>query len=122
MASYFLKARRWYDIGSDFYGQILLLQRLYQALTSDHFPPPSGSHYASTIGFAGLPAGPGTAHILVPNTITHKAIPQQDRVFVDEVCYKGWNVHVGDFVHLANASDTCRPIVAQVWKCWENTA
>lgn len=116
-----MKARRWYDIGSEFYGQVVLLQRLYQALTSD--TPPSGPPYASSINFAALPAGPGTALPSGSNGagvpgVTHNRIPSKDRTFLEMIHYKGWDVKVGDWLHLANPNDPCRPIVGQVWRCW----
>lgn len=45
-------------------------------------------------------------------------VSTKDRTFVDELQYKGWNVRLADWLHLANPDDPARPIVAQVFKCW----
>ncbi|KZP25998.1 hypothetical protein FIBSPDRAFT_782552, partial [Athelia psychrophila] len=126
MIRLFEKARRWHEPCSEPYGRVLLLQRLYQALTSPH--PPPGPPYSSPTNFASLRAGPGTAR---PVHATHTADPEggvpgvttfrvsnKDRTFVDEVQYKGWSVRLGDWLHLSNPDDPSRPIVAQVFKCW----
>ncbi|KIM81769.1 hypothetical protein PILCRDRAFT_821115 [Piloderma croceum F 1598] len=126
MTQLFEKARRWHEPSSESYGRILLLQRLYQALTSTN--PPPGPPYSSTTNFASLRAGPGTAR---PVHATHTADPEggvpgvttfrvsnKDRTFVDEVQYKGWTIKLADWLHLSNPDDPGRPIVAQVFKCW----
>ncbi|KAI0344044.1 hypothetical protein BDW22DRAFT_1412656 [Trametopsis cervina] len=123
IAKLFLKGRRSYPPGSEAYGKVLLLQRLYQALVSPE--PPSGPPFVSTTHFAALPAGPGTARPLhsssdtegMPN-ITSYRIPIKDRKFVDSVEYKGWTVKMADWLHLANCDDPARPIVGQVFRCW----
>ncbi|KDQ52954.1 hypothetical protein JAAARDRAFT_80856 [Jaapia argillacea MUCL 33604] len=122
MEQLFLKGRRWYDQGSDKYGHILLLQRLYQALTSSS--PPSGPPYISSTNFASLRAGPGMAKPLhstdtegVPGVTTFR-VSTKDRTFVDEVHYKGWTMRLADFLHLSNPDDPSRPIVGQIFKCF----
>lgn len=45
-------------------------------------------------------------------------VSTKDRTFVETVVYKGWTVRLGDWLHLSNADDPARPIVAQVFKCW----
>lgn len=133
MARLFEKGRRWYDLGSEHYGNILLLQRLYQSLTSTSSPP-SGPPYTTTSNFASLPAGPGTARPLHSNPnpndtssagqvhggpgVTTYRVSNKDRVWVDEVEYKGWGIRLADWLHLANPDDPSRPIVVQVFKCW----
>ncbi|EPQ61248.1 hypothetical protein GLOTRDRAFT_135767 [Gloeophyllum trabeum ATCC 11539] len=118
----FLKGRRWYEPGTEKYGHVCLLQRLYQALTSSS--PPSGPPYASSTNFASLRAGPGTARPLhssdtegVPGVTTFR-VSIKDRTFVDEVHYKGWSVRLADWLHMSNPDDPSKPIVAQVFKCW----
>ncbi|KAL5518380.1 hypothetical protein ACEPAH_62 [Sanghuangporus vaninii] len=125
MIRLFEKGRRWYDTGSDQYGDVLLLQRLYQALTSPN--PPPGPPYTSQTNFSSIRAGPGTARPAhgqgaadgdqVPGVTTFR-ISSKDRHFVDEVNYKGWSIRLADWVHLANPDDPNRPIVAQVFRCW----
>ncbi|TDL22417.1 hypothetical protein BD410DRAFT_821293 [Rickenella mellea] len=139
-ARLFEKGRRWYEMGSDQYGNILLLQRLYQAITSP--TPPTGPPFFSQTNFAALRAGPGTARPLHaapalsspanpanPNTsntaetdgvpgVTTFRVSSKDRQFVDDVWYRGHDVRLADWLHLANPDDPSRPIVAQVFKCW----
>ncbi|KAH8111512.1 hypothetical protein DFH11DRAFT_1613715 [Phellopilus nigrolimitatus] len=125
MIRLFEKGRRWYDIGSDQYGDVILLQRLYQALTSP--TPLSGPPYTSQTYFSSIRAGPGTARPVhgssatdadLVSGVTTFRISTRDRRFVDEVYYKGWTIRLADWLHLANPDDPGRPIVAQVFKCW----
>ncbi|OCH94163.1 hypothetical protein OBBRIDRAFT_748123 [Obba rivulosa] len=122
MSQLFLKARRWFEFGSDAYGNILVLQRLYHALTS--LNPPPGPPYTSTTNFASLRAGPGTAKPLhttdaegVPGVTTFR-VSTKDRTFVDEVHFKGWSVRLADWLHLSNPDDPRRPIIGQVFRCY----
>ncbi|KAH7884088.1 hypothetical protein F5I97DRAFT_1813837 [Phlebopus sp. FC_14] len=122
MARLFEKARRWHEPGTEPYGRVLLLQRLYQALTSSH--PPPGPPYRSTSNFASIRAGPGTARPLhstdtegVPGVTTFR-VSTKDRSFVDEVHFKGWSIRLADWLHLSNPDDPSRPVIGQVFKCW----
>ncbi|KAH7925669.1 hypothetical protein BV22DRAFT_416009 [Leucogyrophana mollusca] len=122
MARLFEKARRWHEPRTEPYGRVLLLQRLYQALTSPS--PPSGPPYTSATNFASIRAGPGTARPLhstdsegVPG-VTSFRVSTKDRTFVDEVNYKGWSIRLADWLHLSNPDDPSRPIIGQVFKCW----
>ncbi|KAJ2912411.1 hypothetical protein MD484_g8004, partial [Candolleomyces efflorescens] len=121
MARLFEKGRRWHEAQSEPYSRILLLQRLYQALTS---PNPPHSPYVSTTNFAGLIAGPGSVKPVhgadsegVPNVTMHRVL-SKDRQFVDELHYKGWTVKLADWVHLSNPDDPSRPIIGQIFRCW----
>lgn len=122
MARLFEKARRWHEPCTEPYGHVLLLQRLYHALTSSS--PPSGPPYTSTTNFASIRAGPGTARPLhstdsegVPGVTTFR-VSNKDRTFVEEVHYKGWSIRLADWLHLSNPDDPSRPIVGQVFKPW----
>ncbi|KIJ60553.1 hypothetical protein HYDPIDRAFT_117086 [Hydnomerulius pinastri MD-312] len=122
MSRLFEKARRWHEPCTEPYGRVLLLQRLYQALTSSS--PPPGPPYTSTTNFASIRAGPGTARPLhstdsegVPGVTTFR-VSTKDRTFVDEVHYKGWSIRLADWLHLSNPDDPSRPIIGQVFKCW----
>ncbi|KAH0838855.1 hypothetical protein J3R83DRAFT_7269 [Lanmaoa asiatica] len=123
MARLFEKGRRWYEPCSESYGRVLVLQRLYQALTSPS--PPAGPPYTSPTHFASIRAGPGTARPLhatadadgVPGITTFR-VSTKDRTFVDEVHYKGWTIRLADWLHLSNPDDPSRPIVGHVFKCW----
>ncbi|KAH9964614.1 hypothetical protein BC827DRAFT_1188416 [Russula dissimulans] len=122
IAQLFEKGRRWHEPGSDAYGHVLLLQRLYQALTSPS--PPSGPPYVSTTNFASLRAGPGTARPLHSSdserlpAVTTFRVSSKDRTFVDEVTYHGWSIKLADWLHLSNPDDPSKPIIAQVFKCY----
>ncbi|KAI0651399.1 hypothetical protein C8Q79DRAFT_32964 [Trametes meyenii] len=119
MSQLFLKARRWYEVGTEPYGNVLVLQRLYHALTS---PSPPQPPYSSVTKFAALPAGPGTAkplHGSEDNTgVTTFRVSLKDRTIIDEINYKGWTVRLADWLHLSNPDDPSRPIVGQVFKCF----
>jgi len=139
MHELFLKARRFHEAGSDAYGNVLLLQvshitscirisptvpkRFYQALTSSN--PPSGPPYKTTTNWASLPAGPGPAeHMKAAKGETSRAVTTfrvstKDRKFLEEVEYRGWKIRVGDWLHLCNPDDPSKPIVGQVFKCYQ---
>ncbi|KAI0294782.1 hypothetical protein BC826DRAFT_909647 [Russula brevipes] len=123
IAQLFEKGRRWHEPGGDAYGHVLLLQRLYQALTSPSTPP--GPPYVSTTNFAHLRAGPGTARPLHSSSdaeklpaVTTFRVSSKDRTFVDEVTYRGWSIKLADWLHLSNPDDPSKPIIAQVFKCY----
>ena len=139
MHELFLKGRRFYEAGSDAYGGILLLQvssitvctrlsltvpkRFYQALTSIN--PPSGPPYKTMTNWASLPAGPGTAKPLnsaegeTLRAVTTFRVSTKDRKFVEEVEYRGWKIRVADWLHLCNSDDPSKPIIGQVFKCYQ---
>jgi chromatin structure-remodeling complex subunit RSC1/2 len=123
MARLFEKARRFHQPTTEAYGRVLLLQRLYHALTSPS--PPTGPPYSSTTNFASLKAGPGHAKplsttIFDPDAagVTTYRVSSKDRTFVDEIFYKGWSVKLADWVHLSNPDDPSRPIIGQVFRVW----
>lgn len=139
MARLFEKGRRSHEPSTEPYGRVLLLQvscyfshifntcpiillqRLYQALTSAL--PPQGPPYSSLTHFASLLSGPGNIKLTAGSaegidTVTSDSILTKDRKFIDEVHYKGWSVKLGDWVHLSNPDDPSRPIIAQVFRCW----
>ncbi|KAI0735712.1 hypothetical protein C8Q76DRAFT_643187 [Earliella scabrosa] len=120
MAQLFLKARRWYEIGTEAYGNVLVLQRFYQALTSPNPPAPP---YSSNTKFAALPAGPGVAKAHATDgdsgsAVTTFRVSMKDKKVVDEVHYKGWTLRLADWLHLSNPDDPSRPIVGQIFKCY----
>ncbi|KAH8822762.1 hypothetical protein DL96DRAFT_1619137 [Flagelloscypha sp. PMI_526] len=121
----FDKAKKFHGQYSDAYGGVMLLQRLYNALTSSE--PPSGPPYSSTTNFASLAAGPGNVKPVfgqmegdpMAGVTSHRVIVK-DRTFVDELHYKGWTLRLADWVHLANPDDPSQPIVAQIFRLWVN--
>ena len=134
MHEFFLKGRKFYEAGSDAYGNVLFLQvgtysrvsltipkRFYQALTTS--TPPSGPPYKTTTNWASLPAGPGTAKPLnaaegeTSRAVTTFRVSTKDRKFVEEVEYRGWKIGIADWLHLCNPDDPSKPIIGQVFKC-----
>ncbi|KAK8850623.1 hypothetical protein IAR55_004542 [Kwoniella newhampshirensis] len=113
MSKLFEKGRRWFPDGSPEYGKVLILQRLYNALTAP-YPmtlPPSGIPAPSPTLFASLPAGPGNARSLHETTqelragaaeeevgfgITTFRVGTKDRVFTEEARHKGMSYRVAD--------------------------
>jgi len=100
-----------------------VVQRLYQAITSS--TPPSGPPYTSTLNFASIQAGPGTArpvHSVDSGVagVTAFRVSTKLRTFVDELHYKGWTIRLADWLHLSNPDDPSRPIIGQVFKCWKS--
>lgn len=110
MVKLFEKARR-YHSGKE-YGRVIVLQRLYNALTAPFPLEPNGIPQSSTL-FASLPAGPGNTS--VPSVTTFR-VGTKDRTFTSEARHKGMAFRVGDFVHLINPDDATRPIVGQIFK------
>ena len=98
-------------------------KRFYQALTSTN--PPSGPPYKTTSNWASLPAGPGTAKPMnaaegeTSRAVTTFRVSTKDRKFVEEVEYRGWKIRVADWLHLCNPDDPSKPIVGQVFKCYQ---
>ena len=125
MTKLFEKARRWHRDGSAQYGHVLVLQRLYNALTAP-FPlaiPPSGVPEPSSTLFASLPAGPGHARTLHETNQELRAgaaeeevgfglmtfrIGSKDRVFTDEARHKGITLRVGRSISSLWARDSTR--------------
>lgn len=126
MTRLFERARRWYLEGTTEYGHTLILQRLYNALTSSQpsvsplpIPAPSSTNFSTII------AGPGRAR---PTTdtesslaITHQKVPNKDRIGTPEVRHKGVSYRLGDYVHLIHPDDATRPIVGQVFRTFVPT-
>lgn len=127
MSKLFERARRWYLDGTKEYGHILILQRLYNALTSISPIPAYPTPKASTNCFAGIPAGPGKARAAFDSdsppglAITQGRVMTKDRSFILEARHKGIAYRVGDYVHLINPDDPARPIVGQVFKAFVPT-
>ncbi|KAL0242015.1 hypothetical protein I308_106189 [Cryptococcus tetragattii IND107] len=129
MVRLFEKARRWFHDGSEEYGRVLVLQRLYNALTSI-YPlqlPPSGIPEPSSIAFASIPAGPGNARSMHEATqelragaaeeqvgygITTFRVGTKDRVFTEEARHKGMAYRL---------DDPTRPIIGQIFKTFVPT-
>lgn len=114
MTRLFERARRYHAAGSVLYGHVLVLQRLYNALTAPYpMPLPiNGVPGPNPTLFASLPAGPGTARPLHEITqdlkagvaeaevgfgITTFRVGTKDRIFTDEARHKGMAYKTGVF-------------------------
>ncbi|KAG8964950.1 hypothetical protein FRC03_001174 [Tulasnella sp. 419] len=119
----FEKGRRWFEEGSKEYGRVLVLQRLYQALTS-HSAAVAALPNTASFNFSSIPAGPGTAkpiHSAASTSedgVTTYRIQNKERAFIDEIVFKGMTYRMGDYVHLMNPNDPSRPIIGQIFKCY----
>ncbi|CED84001.1 Chromatin remodeling complex RSC, subunit RSC1/Polybromo and related proteins [Phaffia rhodozyma] len=118
MMRLFEKGRRYYSDGTAPYGQVVLLQRYYQSLTSAN----PNLTTAST-NFSSVPGGPSPSiakniegRLNSDEAVTTFRISGKDRDFVDVAHYKGFSFSVGDFVHVMNADDPSKPICGQVFK------
>ena len=140
MSQLSLKARRWYELGTDAYGNVLTLQVCkYASITpshalnslaiSDSIKPSRLQNLrhpriAPRPRFASLPAGLGTATPLHSNEgdpatrVTTFRVSEKEKKNVDEVNYKGWTIRLADWLHLSNPDDPSRPIVAHVLRCF----
>lgn len=131
MLQLFENARRSFPLGGKEYGEMLILQRLYQQLTRSH-PSPSETNgeasaaSASTVAaaaegadasrnFSSMPFGPGQATAGVDGELTTR-ISSKKKTFYEYLSFKGKTFRVGDWVHLMNPSDPSRPIVAHIFK------
>lgn len=97
----FEHARRWYQEQSVEYGQILALQRVYQAMTAPYpLPiPPNGTPDPSKTHYSAIVAGPGKARPMHetegPLGITASKVPTKDRLFTAEARWKGQTLRTG---------------------------
>jgi hypothetical protein len=120
MARVFERGRRYHPEGSPEYGHVIVLQRLYNALTAAYpMPlPASGVPPPSPTMFASLPAGPGTARPLHEITqdlkagvaenqvgfgITTFRVGTKDRSFTDEARHKGMAYKTGKHMRVTIA-------------------
>lgn len=121
MVRFFEKARRYFPVGSAEYGKVLVLQRLYNALTGPKplaVRPGSSAPAASHVNFAAVPTGPGCQKTLqeaqqdprgghVPEEgaihgLTTYRVPTKDREFTPEARYKGQTYRMGEILPFNN--------------------
>ena len=130
MLQLFANARQWYGVGTEGYGEMTTLQRLYNEITPsrERLTDAAGTRHiksrASDVDvvtaqhskalapqrFASGPYGPGSEPPYAP--------PERLRE-VPHAAYKGRVLHVGDWVHLMNPVDPARPIVAQIFRLYK---
>lgn len=114
MVRFFEKARRYFPVGSAEYGKVLVLQRLYNALTAAKplsLPEGGGPLPPAATNFAAIPAGPGQQKTLqdaqqearvgqMPdegsvNGLTTYRVSTKDREFTTEARHKGQVFRIG---------------------------
>lgn len=133
MLQLFSNACQWYGLGTDGYGEMTTLQRLYNELTPSRgrFVDASGTRHSkgrvSDIDlvsgqhakaksralqrFASSPYGPGHE--------PPKQAKQPKMLSMDAAAFKGRTYHVGDWVHIMNPVDASRPIVGQIFRLYK---
>lgn len=122
----FTSFRRGYELGSQQYGDVAVLQRLFQALTKSH---PSGQettletvqdHWSTsdaTHNFSSVTTGPGPLPKgQLDGTDLHSRPSVRGKTYYTHSLLKGQQIAIGDWVHLANPSEPSKPIVAQIFK------
>ncbi|PWN49502.1 hypothetical protein IE53DRAFT_317515 [Violaceomyces palustris] len=128
----FENARRSFPLGGQTYGDVLILQRLYQQLTKANMKTAyaakadAAGSMASLVAaaakeadasraFSSMPFGPGFASAGTEGELTTR-ISSKMKTYYEHLNFKGKSFRVGDWVHLMNPSDPSRPIVAQIFK------
>ena len=121
----FENGRRSYPIGSQTYGDIVTLQRLYHHLTKSKSNPleqvdlKEVAELVNTAdaskNFSSIPHGPGFASAGSEGDLTTR-ISSKMKTYYEHINFKGRAFRVGDWVHLINPSDPSKPIVAQIFK------
>ncbi|CAO1614912.1 unnamed protein product [Sympodiomycopsis kandeliae] len=116
--------RRGYPLGSQPYADVMILQRLYQRLTRTHTHVQNISVHTvmenyrtadASHNFASVPFGPGEATRGQASDLTTRPVIR-GKTYYTHAHHKGYTFRVGDWVHLMNATDPGKPIVAQVFK------
>lgn len=131
MLQLFSNAREWYGIGTEGYGEMATLLRLYNELTPSRGRLVDGAGTRHMKGrandvdlvtmqrnkavaqqhFASSPYGPGNEP---PASALHtKVLP------LDVAVWKGKEYRVGDWVHIMNPVDPSRPIVGQLFRVYK---
>jgi chromatin structure-remodeling complex subunit RSC1/2 len=113
MLQLFYNGRRYFEPGTDAYGGVLTLQRMYQHMTqsTDTAKEDIDDEVVSK-NYASLRYGPCEDQ----GEGQGEAQSEGDIKVVPYLRYKGQMVLVGNFVHLSNPTDPSRPIIAQVFK------
>lgn len=113
MLQLFYNGRRYFEPGSDAYGGVLTLQRMYNHMTqSTETAKEDIDDHSIARNFASIQYGPCEDQGSGPG----EASSEGERLRVPFVRYKGQVIFAGNFVHLSNPTDPSRPIIAQVFK------
>ncbi|KAJ9475499.1 Chromatin structure-remodeling complex subunit RSC2 [Pseudozyma hubeiensis] len=125
MLQLFENARRLHPIGTQMYGDAVVLQRLYHELTradpSKQEPITAEAVLAAaaradaTRHFSSIPHGPLYASAGSHGDLTTR-ISSKSKTYYEHLNLKGKAFRVGDWIHLINPSDPTKPIVAQIFK------
>ncbi|SPO30061.1 related to RSC2 - member of RSC complex [Ustilago trichophora] len=125
MLQLFENARRLHPIGTQMYGDAVVLQRLYHEITkakpSRHEPITAEAVIAAAAQadasrhFSSIPHGPLYASAGSHGDLTTR-ISSKSKTYYEHLNLKGKAFRVGDWIHLINPSDPTKPIVAQIFK------
>lgn len=125
MLQLFENARRLHPIGSQLYGDAVVLQRLYHEITkakpSTREPLTAEAVLAAAARadasrhFSSIPHGPLYASAGSHGDLTTR-ISSKSKTYYEHLNLKGKAFRVGDWIHLINPSDPTKPIVAQIFK------
>ena len=125
MLQLFENARRLHPIGSQTYGDAIVLQRFYHEITkakpskrepiSAEAVLEAASHADASRHFSSIPHGPLYASAGSHGDLTTR-ISSKSKTYYEHLNLKGKAFRVGDWIHLINPSDPTKPIVAQIFK------
>ncbi|SNX86621.1 related to RSC2 - member of RSC complex [Melanopsichium pennsylvanicum] len=125
MLQLFENARRLYPIGTQTYGDAVVLQRLYHEITKakpSKSEPITAEAVLATAAqadasrhFSSIPHGPLYASAGSHGDLTTR-ISSKSKTYYEHLNLKGKAFRVGDWIHLINPSDSTKPIVAQIFK------
>lgn len=124
MLEMFTTFRRGYGIGHERYADTVILQRLYQRITrcqtnQKYISVQAIMEHHRTANparnFASVSFGPGEATRGQANDLTTRPVIR-GKTYYTHAYHKGYTFRVGDWVHLMNATDPAKPIVAQIFK------
>lgn len=120
MMRLFERSRRWYAEQTPEYGQVISLQRMYQAFTGAETV--SASTVDEAHHHASFTAGPGKAREKDGGDSKDHFLTREpgylERKYTSAARWKGLEYKVGDWVHLVNPDDATRPVVGQIWKTY----
>lgn len=125
MLQLFENARRLHPIGTQMYGDAVVLQRFYHEITKatpSRQEPITAERVLATAAtadathhFSSIPHGPLYASAGSNGDLTTR-ISSKSKTYYEHLNLKGKAFRVGDWIHLINPSDPTKPIVAQIFK------
>ncbi|EST08359.2 Bromo adjacent homology (BAH) domain protein [Kalmanozyma brasiliensis GHG001] len=125
MLQLFENARRLHPVGSQSYGDAVVLHRLYHEITKakPSRKEPITAEAVMTAAaqadasrhFSSIPHGPLYASAGFSGDLTTR-ISSKSKTYYEHLNLKGKAFRVGDWIHLINPSEPTKPIVAQIFK------